>query len=211
MTRGLISELDAQTIEATLRLILDVNRDVINITEVGLFNCATAIGICEFLQENGVISIDYTGIDSEKDKPINPPSWMNYIKGSSNEVYYKLKDNSQDLIFIDANHSFASVIADFYCYASKVKENGYFVFHDVGKHIKPMSGYQSGEVDNPDSYVSVRKALQAIGLFSGDSSGRTLDFTYDFYRADVTNWELIYDRADEMDEFGGICVFKKMY
>lgn len=195
MTRGLISELDAQTIEATLRLILDEEKDIISITEVGLFNCATAIGICEFLQENDVTFIDYTGIDNEKDKPISAPSWMNLIIGNSSEVYYKLKDNSQHLIFIDANDSYPFVISDFFCYASKVREGGYMAFHNTGRHIKSMSGYQSGEIDNPDSYVCVRKALKNIGLLDNKYEG----------------WELIFDRADETDEFGGICVFKKLY
>ncbi len=193
MTRGLISELDSQTIEATLRLILDENRDIVFVTEVGLFNCATAIGIFEFLMEQDVTFVSYTGIDNEKDKPINAPEWMELIRGNSNEVYYRLKDGSQDFIFVDANHSFPYVVSDFFCYADKVRDGGYIAFHDTGRHIKEFSGYQSGEIDNPDSYISVRRALKKIGLLDNKFEG----------------WELVFDRADETDEAGGIVVIRK--
>jgi hypothetical protein len=193
MTYGLISKLDSETIEATLRLILDVNKSVVSVTEVGLFNCATSIGIYEFLAEHGCPALRYTGIDNEKDKPINAPFWMDLIIGNSNEAYYRLEDESQDMIFIDGNHSFPFVVSDFFCYAPKVKEGGFMLYHDTGRHIKPMTGYQSGDIGNPDSYIAVRKALKAMGL---------LDDKYE-------GWELVFDRADETDAMGGIVVLKK--
>jgi hypothetical protein len=42
--------------------------------------------------------------------------------------------------------------------------------------------------------VAVRKALKKIGLLDNKFEG----------------WELVFDRADETDQFGGICVFKKL-
>jgi hypothetical protein len=193
MTRGLISELDAQTIEATLRFLVESNSAFISITEVGLFNCATSIGIYNYLCSRNC-SVLYFGIDNQKDKPIIAPDWMNLIIGNSNEVYYNLHDNSQDLIFIDANHSFPYVVSDFFCYADKVKIGGYMALHDAGRHIKPMTGYQSGEIDNPDSYIAVRKALKKIGLLDNKFEG----------------WELVFDRADETDEMGGVVVLKRI-
>jgi hypothetical protein len=195
MTRGLISELDAQTIEATLRLIVDeFPRETIHVTEVGLFNCATSIGIHDKLKQLNT-DVIFTGIDNEKDKPITSfPQWMKLIIGNSNEAYYQLKDRSQHFIFIDANHSFSYVVSDFFCYSDKVKLGGYMTFHDTGRHIKPLSGYQSGSYDNPDSYIAVRKALKKIGLLDDKFEG----------------WRLAFDRADETDEMGGIVVIKRI-
>src|ERR1700733_9306773 len=188
---GLISETDARALEKTIDLICnEFGKAEINVTEIGLYNCATANGICDYLSLKGV-HWKYTGIDNEKDKEINPPLWIKYIKGNSTEVYNQIEDNSQHLIFIDGDHSLIGVISDFYAYAGKVKEGGYLAFHDTGKHIKPFKDFQHGDKDNPDAYISVRKALNKIGLFNHPE------------------WELIFDEADENNEAGGICVFLK--
>lgn len=208
---GLISETDGRTIEKTIDLVLlnftelsNGNRQLIPpfnpicITEIGLFDCGTVNGIFSYLSTK--CAICYTGIDNEFIKPINAPEWLNYIKGNSNEVYNQLEDNSQHLIFIDGNHSFPYVVSDFYCYADKVKTGGYLAFHDTGKHIKPMSGYQGvGSKEDPDMYVAVRKALAKMRLIDSPTSCMR------------KKWELVFDEADENDEFGGICVFKKLY
>jgi hypothetical protein len=194
MTRGLISELDSQTLETVIRMLARDSSFYVAVTEVGLFNGQTGLGIASLLQE---LKVDYelTGIDNEKDKPlIEMPHYTRIIKGNSNEVYHLLANESQDLIFVDANHSYPYVVQDFFCYMDKVCPEGYFCFHDTGRHIKPFDGYQSGDISNPDSYVAVRKALKKIGLLDDKFEG----------------WELVFDRADETDQFGGICVFKKL-
>lgn len=193
MTRGLISELDSQTLETVIRIIAAETPFYVSVTEIGLFNGQTGLGISSLLKELKV-DFELIGIDNEKDKPlVEMPHYTRIIKGNSSEVYYELDDNSQDLIFIDANHSYAHVVQDFFCYMDKVCVEGYMAFHDTGRHIKPLSGYQSGAIDNPDSYIAVRKALKKIGLLDNKFEG----------------WELVFDRADESDEFGGVCVFKK--
>jgi hypothetical protein len=194
---GLISKVDAATIEKTLSLIIkQFPSEVINITEVGLFNCQTSIAIHEYLKD---VSHNYTGIDNEKDKPIVRPGWMNFIKGNSTEVYNQLKDESQHLIFIDANHTFPSTIADFFCYQDKVKPGGYIAFHDTGAHIKPFTGYQlMGSEADSDMYIACRKALKKIGLLNNRFCGS------------YGRWRLVFDEADENDEMGGVCVFKKI-
>lgn len=192
---GLISKVDASVIEKTLDLILAANKDeVINVTEIGLFDCGTAIGICDYLRSKDA-TFCYTGIDNEKDKPIQPPPYINYIKGNSNEVYHKLENNSQHLIFVDSCHCFAHVISDFFCYEPKVKAESYLIFHDTGTQIKQLKDFQHGDKDNPDAYISVRKALKSIAKFGV--------FTF--------KWVLIFDEADKKDEAGGVCVFQKMY
>lgn len=206
---GLISETDAKTIEATVSLILkEFWEEKLYITEIGLYNCETSVGIKRIIERNGS-EVFYTGIDNQKEKEIIAPDWMNLIIGNSNEVYNQLADNSQHLVFIDGNHSFPYVISDFFCYAGKVKQGGYLAFHDTGKHIKLFKDYQGvGSKDDADMYISVRKALNKIGLLN-DKFDASSTYLYDIISR--RNWDLVFDEADEKNEAGGICVFKKLY
>lgn len=198
MTKGLISTTDAAVIQKTIDLILsELLNEPLCITEVGLYNCETSVGIYEYVESKNIPNtVCFHGIDNEKDKPISAPRWMNFIKGNSIEVYNKLPFESQHLIFIDGNHSFPYVIADFFCYETKVKRGGYFVFHDTGKHIRPFKDYQGiGSTDDCDMYISVRKALKRIGLLNNK----------------FREWRLVFDEADENDEAGGVVVLKKVF
>jgi len=38
-----------------------------------------------------------------------------------------------------------------------------------------------------------------------------IKFDWYFNTASVGNWGLVFDEADETNEAGGICVFKKLY
>jgi len=203
---GLISQTDARTLEATIDLIHNHEKVGINITEIGLFNCGTAVGLAEYATSKGVV-VKYTGIDNEKDKPVeNIPQWMNFIKGNSNEVYNQIEDNSQHLIIVDGLHTFAGLVSDFFCYSPKVKVGGFIAFHDTGKHIYPLHGWQGvGFENDPDFCLGgVRKALESIGLIWKDGE----DFFIDRY---ADEWELIFDQADPNDEAGGFTVFQKLY
>lgn len=206
---GLISETDGKTLEKTIDLICDEFKEgFINVTEIGLFDCETAIGLWRYLNQTKLRHCNYIGIDNEKDKKINPPSFLNLIIGNSSEVYNQFEDNSQHLIFEDSCHCFAHVVSTFFCYAPKVKVGGYMAFHDTGKHILPFKDFQHGDKSNPDAYISVRKALDAIGLpnilLEKKHGGAT-------HKISNAYWELIFDEADDSDLAGGICVFRKLY
>ena len=204
---GLISQTDARTLEATIDLICDRQMVQINITEIGLFNCGTAMGLVEYAASKKGLAVKYTGIDNEKDKPVeNIPRWMNFIKGNSNEVYNQIEDNSQHLIIVDGLHTFAGLVSDFFCYAPKVKVGGLICFHDTGKHIDPLSGWQGVGFENDPNFClgGVRKALESIGLIWKDGE----DFFIDRY---ADEWELIFYQADPNDEAGGFTVFQKLY
>lgn len=59
---------------------------------------------------------------------------FNYIEGNSHDhqtldSVKRLTDNV-DILFIDGDHSYSSVIKDFEMYSSLVKKNGYIVFDD---------------------------------------------------------------------------------
>jgi hypothetical protein len=191
---GLISRVDAGVIEKTVDLICSEFKDgIINITEVGVYAGDTGRGICEYIKSKGKYHY-ITGIDNSKDGEHIRFMYNDLIKGNSNEVYNQLKDESQHLIFVDANHSLPSTITDFFCYESKVKVGGYFCFHDVGAHIKRFTDYQRmGDKGDPDMYISCRRALDKIGVL-GDC---------------LYGWRLVFDEADINDPAGGVVVFKK--
>jgi hypothetical protein len=210
---GLISETDGLVIEKTIDLILkDFPHDeTINYTEIGLFNCATAKGVRDYvLQKRGIF---ITGIDNQKDKPVENINYLNkFIIGDSKEVYNQIPDNSQHFIFDDGDHSLLGVIADFFAYADKVKKGGYFAFHDTGKHIAPFTDFQHGDKENPGAYISVRKALEKIGLFS---QYMTSNFPEEGMAARIGSaplgFDLIFEEGDETNPAGGVTVFKKLY
>jgi hypothetical protein len=193
---GLISKNDALTIEQTLTFVLNCFDDeIIHTAEVGIFNGQTSRGIHEFILNNGRKNI-HTAVDSQKDfKTETPFEDANFLLGNSSEVYNFLKNESQHFIFIDANHSYPCAISDFFCYHKKVKVGGYISFHDTGWHIPEKTDYQKmGDVNDPDMYISVRKALTDIGLMENNFKG----------------WQIVIDSADTNDRAGGICVLKRL-
>lgn len=206
---GLISETDARMLEKTIDLICsEFKESEINVTEVGVYGGDTGSGMATYIHSKGRLPV-IIGIDNNKDGESVRFDYDALLLGDSTEVYFNLPDNSQHLIFDDGDHSLIGVISDFFAYADKVKIGGYLAFHDTGKHIKPFKDFQHGDRLNPDAYISVRKALEKIGLF-GD-----IEFISDddntFTSWSLSQWKKIFDEADENNEAGGICVFKKMY
>lgn len=207
---GLISNIDQECIEATLNYLMsDFPLVDLHITEIGIYDGQTARGISDYIisKNRGVC---YHAIDNEKDKPIlRPFEGCNMIIGNSNEVYNRIEDESQHLIFVDGLHTFSAVISDFFCYSSKVKRGGFIAFHDTGKHLDPLSGWQGiGDKNDTDMCLGgVRKALNRIGLlndrFSNDSRQHETISRF--------SWQLVFDEADINDTGGGVCIFKKLY
>ncbi len=221
---GLISETDARTLEKTIDLICKEfpNDNVIDMAEIGLFDCGTSSGLMDYVSSKGRLPM-LTGFDNEKDKPIvlpeitTPGQRMIFIKGNSNETYNQIADNSQHLIFEDSCHCFACVCSTFFCYAPKVKVGGYLAFHDTGKHILPFKDFQHGDEKNPLAYISVRKALDNLELLQEDKPddndyrrGWRPETDEKVYKSNF-GFRLVFDEADETNPAGGICVFKKLY
>ena len=207
---GLISEIDARTIEKTIDLICEqFNEPIINVTEVGVYGGDTGFGITDYICRTDKEGCFLTGVENNRDGEKNRTIYDKMLIGNSSEVYNQIKDDSQHLVFIDANHTFPAVIADFFCYSTKVKPGGYIAFHDTGRHINPLHGWQGvGDKNDSDMCLGgVRKALTALSL---------LDYSFDFrdgilYPNSYPGWELIFDDADPLDEAGGVTVFKRLY
>lgn len=213
---GLISEIDSRCLEKTIDLIHNNYGDgVTYITEIGCYGGDTANGLSEYVQSNGGKAF-ITGIDNNKDGEGVRFKYDNLIIGNSDEAAYKIPDESQHLIFVDGCHCFAHVVSDFFCYAPKIKVGGYFAFHDTGEHIKPFKDFQHGDRENPDAYISVRKALTEIGLLILETKDEQWIGRYGEHFQWATGnrnecWELVFDEADPNDEAGGICIFRKLY
>jgi len=119
---GLISKVDAQTIEKTIDLICNqFPEGIINVCEVGIYAGETGNGIRQYIESKGR-QVNLTGIDNNKDREPLRLKYDKLIIGNSNEVYSELEAESQNLIFVDANHSFPYVVSDFFCYEDKVKK-----------------------------------------------------------------------------------------
>lgn len=205
---GLISKVDAAVIEKTIDLIIaDFPNQPIRVLELGIYSGETGKGIKEYIQSKNRECF-LTGIDNNADgEPIRfAPYYDKLIGKNSTEAAYLLEDNSQHFIFVDGNHSFAAVIADFFCFAPKVKYDGFLAFHDTAPHIAPFTDYQkTGSKDDPDQYIAVRKALKTIGVIERSCIAFEGDGLF------IDEWDLIFDEADTENEAGGICCFKKLY
>lgn len=229
---GLISETDARTLEKTIDLISDQK---INILEVGIYGGDTGRGLKEYCQSIRKECF-ITGIDNNRDGEKLRFDYDRLIIGNSTEVYNQVEDNSQHLVFIDSCHCFAHSVSDFFCYQDKIKRSNYFAFHDTGEHIKAFSGFQHGDRENANAYISVRKSLQTMGvlwkrcpilkldedelaklnLTQADMVNfyQSIGFVYNdnvFYYPGYPGWELIFDDADKNDPMGGVCVFKRLF
>jgi len=218
---GLISQTDARTLEATIGLICEnfkygATDAVINITEIGVYAGQTMNGMRKYIRSEGRDAY-FIGIDNMRDGEGLRSEYDKLIIGNSNEVYNQIEDNSQHLIIVDGLHTFAGVVSDFFCYAPKVKVGGFIAFHDTGKHIDPLSGWQGvGFENDPDFCLGgVRKALESIGLFEYEKEGVVHWVGYDEWGENenrrIKNWDLVFDEADLNDEAGGFTVFQKLY
>lgn len=196
MTYGLMPNSDYKTMDATLEMVCRTFPEgIINTFEIGVHAGNTSRGIHNFLTNKGRLNF-HTGIDNGHDLPITEPfPGCNIIIGNSIEVYNRIEDNSQHFGFIDGNHSYPMTMADHLVYSPKIRKGGYLSFHDTGRQIKPKTDWQGmGSREDPDMYISCRKAIEKLGL-----------------HVDGANWNLIFDDYDPNFHTGGIMVFQKLY
>lgn len=193
---GLITQTDARTIEKTLDLVIkEFDNVLINTTEVGIDRGHTSRAINKYLTDKGHVNF-HTAIDNQRDRPIEPPfPGCNLIIGNSIEVYNHLSDNSQHFILIDACHNYAMTMADFLVYSDKVRNRGFIALHDTSPKIKAFQDYQGmGSKNDPDMFISCRRAAHKLGLIENKLSG----------------YRLIFDEYDETAPTGGFIVVQKM-
>ena len=174
--------------------------ETIKYLEIGLYNGRTASGVKEYLVCKNYPH-EITGIDSFilGEKLVFFPEDAKLIDGSSIELYNRIEDNSQSFIFIDGNHSFPYVVADFFCYKDKLKKGGFICFHDASPQTQWKGWQHVGDKDDPDMTIAVMKALERIGLVGSNHNRQWLGF------------DLHCHVWDEDNEGCGVIIFKKLY
>jgi len=80
------------------------------------------------------------------------------IIGESVKVSKDIKDNSKDIIFIDASHEYEDVKVDIRVWEPKLKKGGYMLFHDYS--------YDSidGVVKAVDEWKKPEKVIKSIAV-----------------------------------------------
>lgn len=68
---------------------------------------------------------------------------INVYQWLSANFAFSVESNFVDLIFIDADHSYEGVKADYVAWFPKVKTDGYFAFHDVGPGCEVYDFYNN--------------------------------------------------------------------
>lgn len=189
---GLISATDWLSITKCLDM-LKAECDTINAFEIGVNAGDTSRAIRDYL---GDCLHVFTGVDNQQDYKMETPfDECEFIVGDSVQVCHELSKNFYHFGFIDANHSFHRVIADFVAYAPKIKVGGILAFHDTAPHIKEFKDYQQvGDKNDPKMYIQVRQALIEIGLF----------------RNSFPEWKLLFEDYDPNNEAGGVSCFIKV-
>lgn len=192
---GLISDTDWNTIKKCLDLIIFDGANFLLTFEVGVNAGDTSRALRDYIQSKGKQNRHYA-IDNQQDfKMESPYPQCEFIIGDSVEMSHELTNNVFNFGFIDANHSFHRVIADFVAYSPKIKKGGFLLFHDTNPNIKSFKDYQQvGNKEDARMYIQVRPALKAIGLFDNA----------------FPEWELVWDEFDKNNDASGICIFKKV-
>lgn len=107
------------------------------VAELGTYrgDFARAISRINAPRELHLIDIDYSLLDA---RGLEAPAVVRHI-GLTHEVIAGFPDAHFDWIYIDADHAYASAVADAAAAAPKVKPGGYLGFNDFA-HIDPLLG-----------------------------------------------------------------------
>lgn len=201
MKYGWMPERDYLTMSQMLDVVCDTfNEGVLNTLELGVRDGRTSRGIHQYLKSKNRINF-HTGVDNNHDieTPL-PFEGCRLIIGNTMEVYNQVPDKSQHFCFIDACHNYRMTMMDFLLYSDKVRVGGILAFHDTSPNIKPFTDYQGmGSKDDPDNFISCRKAIKKLGLIDNPAVYFSL------------GWDVLFDEYDETFPTGGIIALKKLH
>jgi glycosyltransferase involved in cell wall biosynthesis/cephalosporin hydroxylase len=157
-----------------------------NILEVGTAHGGNLFLLTKIANDCGkIISIDLPGGEfgggyfARKKKLYNNfvtgAQKMFLIRGDShnqnslNEVIKNLGDDKIDLLFIDADHTYNGVKADFEMYGSLVRAGGIIAFHDIGKSPSVEYGVEQfwNEIKNNFEYTEIVDDQNRLGYGIG--------------------------------------------
>jgi predicted O-methyltransferase YrrM len=97
---------------------------------------------------NDLASMDMGGVEDEFDKRMEKYNNVFKIKKTSIEASYDFENNYLDFIYIDANHTYESVVKDIEVWLPKIKKDGYIGFHDYdNSEVKRAINEKLGEAE----------------------------------------------------------------
>ena len=104
-------------------------------------------------------------------KPILNDNKSKFIFGKSNEtnsikkLFHILGDKKLDMLFIDGDHSFEGVYADYHIYSSFVKKGGIIAFHDCLNNISGEGVFKFiKEIQKSNSKIKFNKIVHSRSL-----------------------------------------------
>jgi hypothetical protein len=147
-----------------LQMLLRYSRDARIICEIGCYEASTSVALAG--NTNGTVySVDpfyrgrlglcYTEYVARVHRWRNSAQNLVFLKGLSPEIGHNF-DWSIDFLFIDADHSYEAVKADWNEWSPKVKKGGYIALHDS----KPAA-------NSPQMLGSMRFCLDDIPRIDG--------------------------------------------
>ncbi len=200
ITYGLMPQKDYDTMTKILEAVcIKFSSGIIKTFELGIHKGNGSRGIHKFFEQRKRIHF-HVGVDNGHDVPVIAPyDGCHVIEGNTYEVYNQLEDDSFNFGLVDANHSYPMTVIDVWCYAKKIKKNGFLALHDTGAHIEPYTDYQNiGDRADKDMFISCRKAAEDLGLLNDRSYVNGCTF------------EKVYDIADNGSHTGGILCLKRI-
>lgn len=183
---GLLSEQDAQVLEATLAELAPLGK--IKFLEIGMYQGRTGLGVKNWCDAHGV-ALDWWGLDSQRDTAAVAPFPEATIRvGPSEEIYPDIP-NDFNAIIIDGCHCRNHVILDTYNYMSKVLPGGFLLFHDTGPAIQG-NDYQLHGPRIPEFHI---RTLDAFAMIGWPHPG----------------WTLFLEKFDASLPFGGMQSYRR--
>jgi predicted O-methyltransferase YrrM len=175
-------------VESEIRSFLDSARNIQpkNIVEIGTAHGGNLFLLTKIAQDGGkIISIDLPNGDygggyfSRKQKVykkfVSGSQQMFLVRDDSHkpttldQVREILSEQMIDLLFIDADHSYEGVKADFEMYSPLVRPGGIVAFHDIANDPNPTYGVHKfwGEIKNKYHHQEIIDDQNRIGYGIG--------------------------------------------
>ena len=84
---------------------------------------------------------------------------ISLIYGDTAESSIKFEDNSVDLLYIDADHTYNGVKRDYYSWINKVKYGGIILFHDYSSYFPDIPKFIDIEIKQEEEKGILKKIL----------------------------------------------------
>jgi hypothetical protein len=128
----------SQVTDRELQMLLRYSRDAVTICEIGCYEASTSVALALNTMGNvyavdpfysGRLGICYTEYVARAHRCRSRAKNLVFLKGLSHEIA-RTFDLPIDFLFIDADHSYEAVKADWNAWFPKVRQNGYIALHD---------------------------------------------------------------------------------